>query len=131
MFSSTTQLVMITSLCCAHLAQLVEHFHGKEVVRGSIPRVGSINFKGASFSGRAAVSKTADRGSIPLAPASITRSLHCMLFVIKSKKPKKENTMSQALPAIVTVKAVETVIIRILQKTFNYRDKKDTPVPIS
>ena len=37
--------------------------------------------------------------------------------------------MSQALPAIVTVKAVETVIIRILQKTFNYRDKKDTPVP--
>ena len=29
----------------AHIAQQVEHFHGKEEVTGSIPVVGSINFQ--------------------------------------------------------------------------------------
>ena len=30
---------------CAHLAQLVEHFLGKEEVAGSIPAVGSLSIK--------------------------------------------------------------------------------------
>ena len=29
----------------AHIAQQVEHFHGKEEVTGSIPVVGSVNFQ--------------------------------------------------------------------------------------
>ena len=80
----------------AHLAQMVEHFHGKEVVRGSIPRVGSMkcllpeanrasetsvfdsasglhrsisSTVGVSYSGSTMVSKTIYAGSIPATPA--------------------------------------------------------------
>ena len=32
---------MISKFPCAKIAQLVEHVHGKDEVRGSIPRLGS------------------------------------------------------------------------------------------
>lgn len=51
---------MLLQLPCADVAQLVEHFLGKEEVGGSIPLVSSR--QGCSSIGRAAVSKTAGCG---------------------------------------------------------------------
>ena len=50
----------VRHLPCADVAQLVEHFLGKEEVGGSIPLVSSR--QGCSSNGRAAVSKTAGCG---------------------------------------------------------------------